>query len=122
MRVERLELSKPSNDEELVRRLESLRNFAQSIYRQLQAHTDYIRGGQFIVGVEEAASNVVVTKCLPEIWKLRANIDDLSRKFDKSKSLLKRNKNKRHSYPDLGVDALQNEVENILLRLAALGG
>lgn len=128
-KIDSVEFSRCRSEEEQRRRLESVRNFALSIYRQLQTHSDYVRGAQFIAGVEEAATNVVVTKCLPEVWKLRANVEDLSRQIqqiDKVKRTGNANPNHGgHTTNRKGqsaVDgALQEEVEAAVLRLAALG-
>lgn len=119
-RLSVIEFSKCKTDEDIRRRLESLRNFVLSVYRQLQSHNDYVRGKQFISGVEEAAANVVVTKCLPEIWKLRANLEDLSKKVNSYSVEPSVTRSKRAHHPEATL-LLREEIETILLRLASLG-
>ena len=127
-KIDSMAFNRSRSDEEHRRRLESVRNFALSIYRQLQTHNDYVRGEQFIAGVEEAAENVVVTKCLPEIWKLRANVDEMAVQMKEKMKGKERdgagvngNIKKGKLGSVTGVVALQAEVEAAVLRLAALG-
>uniref|UniRef100_A0A7S3PRM0 Uncharacterized protein n=1 Tax=Aplanochytrium stocchinoi TaxID=215587 RepID=A0A7S3PRM0_9STRA len=128
-KLEALELRTRSLDDQR-RRLDSLRNFVQSIYRQLQSHNDYVRGKQFLVGVRETASDVVVTKCLPEIWKLRANVEGLAERLPiKENNILHIREqrqgngpvNENRTVPSDTCASLAREVELLVLRLAALG-
>jgi len=95
--------------------LDSLRRFVVTVYNQLQAHDDFVRNGQFLKGVEQKAYEVVVTKCLPEVWKLKANIDVLSGKVDTYSN------QETPSTSTKTAGKLAHDVEALLLRLAALG-
>ncbi|GBG25983.1 Hypothetical Protein FCC1311_022032 [Hondaea fermentalgiana] len=94
--------------------LESLRAFAVSILRRLEAHENFIHNDRFLQGVDQRAYETVVTKCLPEVWELRANVDALREKLETKASV-------STTQATIGTVALAKEVEDVLLRLAALG-
>jgi len=105
-RIDRLERSPVVQHSEF----ESLRSFALSVHQHLVAHDDFIRNPKFLDGVGERAQQEVITKCMPEIWKLHSNIDKLGLQVQRLQS---------HRGFDNKV--LQSEVEEVLLRLASLG-
>jgi len=111
--------------EEQRRRLDALRNFIQSVYRQLQAQNDFVRGKEFEAGVQEVASEIVVSKCLPEIWKLRANVKDLSNRLpikeDTKHPVFSKHTSAVDKVAATSCESLAQEVETLVLRLAALG-